>query len=36
VRGALLVSPDECRRHAETFSWENSARQFLGNLQIFQ
>jgi glycosyltransferase involved in cell wall biosynthesis len=36
VRGALLISPEVCRSHAETFSWENSARQFLGNLQVSQ
>jgi 1,2-diacylglycerol 3-alpha-glucosyltransferase/glucuronosyltransferase len=36
VRGALSISPEVCRRHAETFSWENSARQFLGNLHVSQ
>jgi 1,2-diacylglycerol 3-alpha-glucosyltransferase/glucuronosyltransferase len=36
VRGALVISPQLCRSHAETFSWENSARQFLGNLHILR
>ncbi|MBK8174469.1 MAG: glycosyltransferase family 1 protein [Rhodospirillales bacterium] len=36
VRAALAIAPETCRRHAETFSWENSARQFLGNLHIFR
>jgi 1,2-diacylglycerol 3-alpha-glucosyltransferase/glucuronosyltransferase len=36
VRGALLVSPEVCRRHAEMFSWENSARQFLANMHVFR
>jgi 1,2-diacylglycerol 3-alpha-glucosyltransferase/glucuronosyltransferase len=36
VRRALLVSPEVCRSHAETFSWENSTRQFLGNLHVFR
>jgi glycosyltransferase involved in cell wall biosynthesis len=36
VRGALVISPEVCRSHAETFSWENSARQFLGNLHVFR
>jgi glycosyltransferase involved in cell wall biosynthesis len=36
VRGALLISPEACRSHAETFSWENSALQFLGNLYVSQ
>jgi glycosyltransferase involved in cell wall biosynthesis len=29
---ALRVSPEVCRRHAQTFSWPASARQFLDNL----
>jgi glycosyltransferase involved in cell wall biosynthesis len=36
VRGALLISPEVCRSRAETFSWENSARQFLRNLSVSQ
>jgi glycosyltransferase involved in cell wall biosynthesis len=29
---ALRISPAVCRAHAETFSWDNSTRQFLANL----
>ena len=29
---ALEISPERCRAHAEKYSWEESARQFLGNL----
>jgi glycosyltransferase involved in cell wall biosynthesis len=36
VRHALTISPMVCRTHAESFSWENSARQFLDNLHVFQ
>jgi glycosyltransferase involved in cell wall biosynthesis len=32
VHNALRLSPEACRRHAERFSWHNSARQFLDNL----
>jgi hypothetical protein len=35
VRRALTIEPEVCRRHAETFSWESSARQFLDNLHVF-
>ncbi|MEQ8194727.1 MAG: glycosyltransferase family 1 protein [Rhodospirillales bacterium] len=35
VHGALSLSPKACRAYAVKFSWENCARQFLGNLQIF-
>ncbi|MCG8509928.1 MAG: glycosyltransferase family 1 protein [Rhodospirillales bacterium] len=34
VRAALEIPPDFCRAHAETYSWEASARQFLSNLQV--
>jgi len=33
VGRAMGISAEVCRAHAETYSWENSARQFLGNLQ---
>jgi len=33
VRTALAIPAEICRRHAVAFSWENSARQFLANLQ---
>jgi glycosyltransferase involved in cell wall biosynthesis len=29
---ALTMSPENCRAHAQTFSWERSAEQFLSNL----
>ena len=32
VEGALALDPAHCRRHAEAYSWANSARQFLGNV----
>jgi 1,2-diacylglycerol 3-alpha-glucosyltransferase/glucuronosyltransferase len=32
---AMTIPPAVCRRHAETFSWDNSARQFLSNLHTF-
>lgn len=35
VHRALSISPEACRRHAQTYSWENSARQFLENLRWF-
>jgi glycosyltransferase involved in cell wall biosynthesis len=34
VRRALEISPERCRAHAETYSWEESTRQFLNNLQL--
>lgn len=34
VRAALAISPERCRAHAETFSWERSVRQFLDNLVV--
>jgi len=33
---AFAIPADACRRYAETFSWENSARQFLGNIHVFR
>jgi glycosyltransferase involved in cell wall biosynthesis len=34
-RGALgTASPEECRAHALTFSWEAGTQQFLGNLAL--
>lgn len=36
ARRALAIPADACRRYAETFSWENSARQFLANLAVFR
>ena len=33
VLRALAIPADVCRRHALSFSWEGSARQFLANLQ---
>jgi glycosyltransferase involved in cell wall biosynthesis len=35
ARAALNLSPEECRRHAESFSWYSSARQFIDNLAPF-
>lgn len=35
IDGALPIQPERCRQHALTFTWENSARQFLGNLSPF-
>lgn len=32
VRAALEIPPERCRAHALTYSWRNSAEQFLGNL----
>jgi glycosyltransferase involved in cell wall biosynthesis len=32
VHRALPLSPQACRSHAETYSWERCAEQFLGNL----
>ncbi len=32
VRKALTIAPEDCRAFALDFSWEASARQFLGNL----
>lgn len=36
VGTALRIAPERCREHAQRFSWENSARQFLGNLEVFR
>ncbi len=36
VRQALTIPPETCLAHARTFSWENSTRQFLGNLNVFR
>ncbi len=33
VAKALTLKPEACRAYAEGFSWDNSVRQFLGNLQ---
>jgi glycosyltransferase involved in cell wall biosynthesis len=35
ARQALAIEPGLCRAHALGFSWEASARQFLGNLDPF-
>jgi glycosyltransferase involved in cell wall biosynthesis len=35
VRGALAIPGSLCRAHAETFSWQSSVSQFLGNLRVF-
>jgi glycosyltransferase involved in cell wall biosynthesis len=32
VTKALTMSPQACRNHAETYSWERCTEQFLGNL----
>jgi glycosyltransferase involved in cell wall biosynthesis len=32
VHGALAIPPERCRAHAESFSWDRSVDQFLGNL----
>jgi glycosyltransferase involved in cell wall biosynthesis len=34
--GALELSRETCRRFALSFAWENSARQFMGNLSQIQ
>lgn len=34
VQRAIAIPPAICRAHAEAFSWEKSARQFLGNLNV--
>ena len=36
VRRATTIPADVCRAYAETFSWQNSARQFLSNLHIMR
>src|SRR3954449_9763019 len=33
VISALTIPPDQCRRHALTYSWRASAEQFLSNLR---
>jgi len=33
IEGALKIPPERCRAHAETFSWETVAEQFLGYLR---
>jgi glycosyltransferase involved in cell wall biosynthesis len=35
VTRALAIDPALCRAHAERYSWEASAQQFLGNLAVF-
>jgi hypothetical protein len=35
VTKALTASPDACRAHAETYSWEASTAQFLANVAPF-
>ena len=35
VRNALTIPGSLCRAHAETFSWQASVSQFLGNLHVF-
>jgi glycosyltransferase involved in cell wall biosynthesis len=32
AQDALKLNPDDCRRHALNYSWEQSARQFAGHL----
>ncbi|WP_245589981.1 glycosyltransferase [Desulfonatronum lacustre] len=34
VHQALPISPQACRIHAETYSWERCTEQFLGNLHL--
>lgn len=34
VHQALSLSPQACRSHAETYSWERCTEQFLGNLHL--
>ncbi len=36
ARAALALSPAACRAHAETYSWQMSASQFLDNLSPFE
>jgi glycosyltransferase involved in cell wall biosynthesis len=33
---AIVISPETCLAHARKFSWENSVRQFIGNLHRFK
>jgi glycosyltransferase involved in cell wall biosynthesis len=35
VRNALKADPAACRAHAERFSWEASARQFVSHIRPF-
>lgn len=35
TRQALTIAPERCRAHAETYSWNESVQQFLGNLRRF-
>ncbi len=35
VRKALDASPDACRAHAESYSWDSSVAQFLANIAPF-
>ena len=36
VERALGIPPEDCLAHARNYSWEASARQFLGNLEILE
>ncbi len=35
VRTALTIPASVCQAHAQTFSWQSSVSQFLGNLRVF-
>ena len=36
VRQALTIPSEICLEYAKTYSWDNSTRQFLGNLDVFR
>ena len=36
ARRALEIPAERCRAYAETFSWERSVDQFLGNIHVFR
>lgn len=35
ISAAMRIPTAICRAHAETFSWDNSVRQFLANIEVF-
>jgi N-acetyl-alpha-D-glucosaminyl L-malate synthase BshA len=36
IHAALAIPPERCRAHAESFSWDRSVGQFLGNLAVIR
>jgi glycosyltransferase involved in cell wall biosynthesis len=36
IHAALAIPPERCRAHAESFSWDRSVSQFLGNLAVLR